>query len=112
MDNDLFIIIIAIIVSLFVLFLAVLLLAWASKWVATLLYAYSEFVIQLPPIIIIPAFIIFPPAFSAFLAGLVYHYFGEIDDDYVWRSHSKILKRRYPDKEKRKRKELGYDDSE
>jgi len=109
MDSDLILILVA---SIFGLFIAFLLFAWLFRVVAAWLCIYSNFVLELPYIITIPVFIIFPPAFVAVLAGLVFLAVGEVDEEGVWKSTSRLSKIRNREKERRKkcRQELGYDD--
>ncbi len=100
------------IASVFALFFTFLLFAWIFRRVAAWLCIYSDFVLELPYIISIPAFIIFPPTFVAFLAGLVFLRIGGVDDGGVWKFDARLskLSNRAEEKRKRRRRELGYDD--
>lgn len=61
-----------------------LLLLWILRISATLVIAFTAFMLELPLILSIPAFIIFPPAFFVFLGGLFLLWAGYVDDDAKW----------------------------
>ena len=73
------------IVALLVLVGILLLLLWILRLCATLVLVFTAFMIELPLILSIPAFIIFPPAFLVFLGGLFLLWAGYVDDNGMWR---------------------------
>ncbi len=90
MNTELIIIIIIILIGVGLLAFAIFILALLFRGAASILYVYAAFVLEVPWIITVPAFIIFPPLFIGFLIGLVFIYMGEIDEDGSWKTNAKM----------------------
>lgn len=73
---------------------------------ATALVWFSAIILETPWWIVVPGFIILPPAFVAFLGGMALMVFGEFDDNGRWRSNR--YWRRVGIKSSKYREGLGY----
>ncbi|RIY41891.1 hypothetical protein [Neopusillimonas maritima] len=95
---------------------AVLFLAW--HWLAR----YVGFILRAPKWLVVVCFILFPPAFVAFLIGLIpYTIWVEKEDKKFWKEFMEFFWEQYPpsehikgdEKTRRqiatKRRQLGYD---
>lgn len=72
MSDDAVIIIVVIAIALIV-------LVWLSYLAAGIVLAFTAFVMDLPLIVTVLMFILFPPTLIVFLVGLAFIYFGIID---------------------------------
>lgn len=74
--------------GLLVAFAIMLILAlYLFRIAATALVWFSAIILETPWWIIVPGFVILPPAFVAFLGGVALMVFGGFDDDGRWRSN-------------------------
>lgn len=88
------------------LLLAIPLAIWLFRISATALAWFTGIVLLAPWWIVVPGFIIFPPAFVAFLVGLALLAIGDVGDDGRWRSNR--YWRRVGVKPSKYRQSLGY----
>ncbi len=86
--------------------LAVALGIWLFRIAATATAWFTGVALLTPWWIIVPGFIIFPPAFFAFLAGLALLWIGDVGEDGRWRSNR--YWRRIGAKPSKYRQSLGY----
>ena len=77
--------------------IGLMLIGWLLYLGAALVLAFTNFVMQLPMIISIIMFILFPPTIIVFLVGLAFLHFGIASD-------------RDRKKETARRRALGYDE--
>ena len=80
-----------------VLVIALMLIGWLLYLAAGLVLLFTAFVMQLPIILSIIMFILFPPTLIVFLVGLAFLHFGIAAD-------------RDGEKERSRRRALGYDE--
>ena len=90
------------VVGILLLFLVLALLAWVFRVAAVLSAAFTSFMLELPLIIMLLAFILFPPTLIVFLVGWFVLTTGMFDEE------EKVRKRDKNDI-KKIRRELGHD---
>jgi len=109
MDEDTVIIIVVVAIALIV-------LVWLLYFAAGLVLVFTVFVMELPIVLTILMFIIFPPTLFVFLVGLAFIRFGIADalaastSDRSTDTDTPKLNKRDIEKERKKRKALGYDE--
>lgn len=89
---------------------ALMIVGWLLYLAAGLVLLFTAFVMELPTILAIVMFIIFPPTLIVFLVGLAFVHFGIADA--MARADSAAPKRTDGDagKEGARRRALGYDE--
>ena len=103
MSDDTLIIIVVIVIALAI-------IVWLLYLAAGLVLVFTAFVIELPLILSIIMFIIFPPTLIVFLVGLAFMYFGIADAMIGSDSGTPKLTERAKEREKKRRQALGYEE--
>ncbi len=104
-DTAVLIIVIAVIA------LAILaIVVWLLYLAAGLVLAFTAFVMELPIIVTILMFILFPPTLIVFLVGLAFIWFGVADALASSDSEQSNVSQREGEAERARRRALGYDE--
>ena len=95
---------------------AVLIIGWLLYLAAGLVLVFTAFVMKLPTILAIIMFILCPPTLIVFLVGLAFIHFGIADrlagsnSDQSTGVETTKLSKRDMEKERERRRALGYDE--
>lgn len=90
--------------------IGLVIVGWVLYLAAGLVLAFTAFVMELPTIVTVLMFIVFPPTFIVFLVGLAFIRFGIADALVPSDSDQSTVSKRDSEAERARRRALGYDE--